>query len=79
MLAEVWKPDQEIIRAKIPLPQAIWNEFWLCYCERSEQCIFRPMSRNLQITIVLSSTFLIFNFLMDIGVIQFIKTRILSI
>ena len=23
--------------AKIPLPQAIWNEFWLSYCERSEQ------------------------------------------
>ena len=23
--------------AKIPLPQAIWNEFWLRYCERSEQ------------------------------------------
>ena len=25
------------IQAKIPLPQAIWNEFWLRYCERSEQ------------------------------------------
>ena len=23
--------------AKIPLPQAIWNEFWLRYCEQSEQ------------------------------------------
>ena len=23
--------------AKIPLPQAIWNEFWLRYCERSGQ------------------------------------------
>jgi len=23
--------------ANIPLPQAIWNEFWLRYCERSEQ------------------------------------------
>ena len=22
------------IQAKIPLPQAIWNEFWLRYCER---------------------------------------------
>ena len=25
------------IQAKIPLPQANWNEFWLRYCERSEQ------------------------------------------
>ena len=25
------------IQAKIPLPQAIWNEFWLSYSERSEQ------------------------------------------
>ena len=25
------------IQAKIPLPRAIWNEFWLSYCERSEQ------------------------------------------
>ncbi len=25
------------IQAKIPLPQAIWNEFWLRYCERSER------------------------------------------
>ncbi len=25
------------LQAKIPLPQAIWNEFWLSYCERSEQ------------------------------------------
>ena len=25
------------IQAKIPLPQAIWNEFWQSYCERSEQ------------------------------------------
>ena len=24
-------------QAKIPLPQAIWNEFGLRYCERSEQ------------------------------------------
>ena len=24
-------------KPKIPLPQAIWNEFWLSYCERSEQ------------------------------------------
>ena len=23
--------------SQIPLPQAIWNEFWLRYCERSEQ------------------------------------------
>ena len=28
------------IQAKIPLPQAIWNEFWLSYCERSEQLLF---------------------------------------
>jgi len=25
------------MQAKIPLPLAIWNEFWLRYCERSEQ------------------------------------------
>ena len=30
-------PKSRDIRAKIPLPQAIWNEFWLRYCERSEQ------------------------------------------
>ena len=30
-------PKSRDIQAKIPLPQAIWNEFWLCYCERSEQ------------------------------------------
>ena len=23
--------------SKIPLSQAIWNEFWVRYCERSEQ------------------------------------------
>ena len=32
-------PKSRDIQAKIPLPQAIWNEFWLRYCERSE-----PMS-----------------------------------
>ena len=30
-------PKFRDIQAKIPLPQAIWNEFWLRYCERSEQ------------------------------------------
>ncbi len=30
-------PKSRDIQAKIPLPQAIWNEFWLRYCERSEQ------------------------------------------
>ena len=30
-------PKSRDIQAKIPLPQAIWNEFWLSYCERSEQ------------------------------------------
>ena len=30
-------PKSRDIRAKIPLPQAIWNQFWLRYCERSEQ------------------------------------------
>ena len=30
-------PKSRDIEAKIPLPQAIWNEFWLRYCERSEQ------------------------------------------
>ena len=30
-------PLSRDIQAKIPLPQAIWNEFWLRYCERSEQ------------------------------------------
>ena len=30
-------PKSRDIQAKIPLPQANWNEFWLCYCERSEQ------------------------------------------
>ena len=29
-------PKSRDIRAKIPLPQAIWNEFWLRYCEQSE-------------------------------------------
>ena len=24
-------PKSRDIQAKIPLPQAIWNEFWLCY------------------------------------------------
>ena len=28
-------PKSRDIQAKIPLPQAIWNEFWLSYCERS--------------------------------------------
>jgi hypothetical protein len=30
-------PKSRDIQAKIPLPQAIWNKFWLRYCERSEQ------------------------------------------
>ena len=30
-------PRVDPIQAKIPLPQAIWNEFWLSYYERSEQ------------------------------------------
>jgi len=30
-------PKSRDIQAKILLPQAIWNEFWLRYCERSEQ------------------------------------------
>ena len=30
-------PKSRDIQAKIPLPQANWNEFWLRYCERSEQ------------------------------------------
>ena len=30
-------PKSRDIQAKIPLPQAIWNEFWLRYCERREQ------------------------------------------
>ena len=30
-------PKSRDIQAKIPLPQAIWNEFWLRYCERGEQ------------------------------------------
>ena len=30
-------PKSRDIQAKIPLPQAIWNEFWLRYCEWSEQ------------------------------------------
>ena len=30
-------PKSRDIQAKILLPQAIWNEFWLSYCERSEQ------------------------------------------
>ena len=30
-------PKSRDIQVKIPLPQAIWNEFWLRYCERSEQ------------------------------------------
>ena len=30
-------PKSRDIRSKIPLPQAIWNEFWLRYCEQSEQ------------------------------------------
>ena len=30
-------PKSRDIHAKILLPQAIWNEFWLRYCERSEQ------------------------------------------
>ena len=29
-------PKSRDIQAKIPLPQAIWTEFWLSYCERSE-------------------------------------------
>ena len=31
------QPKSRDIQAKIPLPQAIWNEFWLRYCERSGQ------------------------------------------
>ena len=30
-------PKSRDIQAKIPLLQAIWNEFWLRYCDRSEQ------------------------------------------
>ena len=30
-------PKSRDIQAKILLPQAIWNEFWLSYYERSEQ------------------------------------------
>ena len=30
-------PKSRDIQAQIPLPQAIWNEFWLRYCERSDQ------------------------------------------
>ncbi len=30
-------PKSRDIQAKISLPQAIWNEFWLRHCERSEQ------------------------------------------
>ena len=30
--------EQAGIYGIIPLPQAIWNEFWLCYCERSGYC-----------------------------------------
>ena len=26
-------PKSRDIQAQIPLPQAIWNEFWLRYCE----------------------------------------------
>ncbi len=28
-------PKSRDIQAKIPLPQAIWNEFWLRYCEKN--------------------------------------------
>ena len=37
ILVTVHTPLSRDIQAKIPLPQAIWNEFWLRYCERSEQ------------------------------------------
>ena len=30
-------PKSRDIQAKIPLPQAIWNEFWLRYSEQSKQ------------------------------------------
>ena len=30
-------PKSRDIQAQIPLPQAIWNEFWLRYYERNEQ------------------------------------------
>ena len=40
-------PKSRDIQAKIPLPQAIWNEFWLRYCERSEQ--WRVLIENLTI------------------------------
>ena len=29
--AAVYTPLSRDIQAKIPLPQANWNEFWLCY------------------------------------------------
>ena len=33
-------PKSRDIQAKIPLPQAIWNEFWLSYCEISSYKYF---------------------------------------
>ena len=47
-------PKSRDIQVKIPLPQAIWNEFWLRYCERSEQQhIFLSLPGNsLQISAV---------------------------
>ena len=34
-------PKSRDIQAKRPLPQEIWNEFWLRYYERSEPMVFR--------------------------------------
>ena len=33
IFATVHTPLSRDIQAKIPLPQAIWNEFWLSYCQ----------------------------------------------
>ena len=33
----IFMPKSRDIQGRIPLPQAIWNEFWLRYRERSEQ------------------------------------------
>ena len=42
-------PKSQDIQAQIPLPQAIWNEFWVRYCERSEQYrSFKIVEYNLQ-------------------------------
>ncbi len=41
-------PKSRDIQAKIPLPQAIWNEFWLRYCERSEQWLSGCSAQQVQ-------------------------------